>query len=162
MSSTTSNHTPSSADHAHDEAHVIHEPKHYIKIWAILCVLLCVSIIGPTFGIKIVTLITAFGIAFVKAYLVAKEFMHLNVQKPYVIYMLVTCLVFMVLMFAGISPDVMKHSGANWVNVAARDVQARAEAEAAAGGGHGGVEQGGVEQGGAEHGGAEHGGGTQH
>lgn len=150
-----SDHAPSTAGHAHDEAHAVHEPKHYIKIWGVLCVLLCVSIIGPTLGIKIVTLITAFGVAFVKAYLVAKEFMHLNVQKPFVIYMLVTCLVFMVLMFAGVSPDVMKHTGANWVNVAAQKEQARAEAEAAAGGGHGGAEHGGGEHGGS-HGGGEH------
>lgn len=135
------------SDHAHahghgDGAHAagVHEPKHYIKIWAILCVLLVVSIIGPEFGIKIVTLITAFGIAFVKAYLVVKEFMHLNVQKPYVIYMLVTCLVFMVLMFAGVAPDVMKHEGANWKNVAAEQARIDAEKAAASGahGGHGG------------------------
>ena len=43
--------------------------------------LLVVSVAGPMLEIKIVTLITAFGIAVVKAYLVAKNFMHLNIEQ---------------------------------------------------------------------------------
>ena len=35
-------------------------------------------------GIRVVMLITAFGVALVKAYLVAKNFMHLDVEKPIV------------------------------------------------------------------------------
>lgn len=134
------------SDHAEAHGHAdVHEPKHYIKIWAILLVLLGVSIVGPMIGIKVVTLITAFGIACVKAYLVAKEFMHLNVQKPFVIYMLITCVVFMVLMFAGVSPDVMKHEGKNWKNVAAEQARIRAEKEHAEHGGHGAEHAGGHE-----------------
>ena len=53
-----------------------------------------------TFG-QIFVLVTAFGIAFVKAYLVAAKFMHLDVEKPFVWYLLTTCLVFMVLFFMG-------------------------------------------------------------
>ena len=99
------------ADHAaHPEAHHVN----YIRIWQILLALLVVSVLGPFLGIKIVTLITAFGIAVVKAYLVAKNFMHLNVQPRYVVYILGTTLVFMLLFFAGAAPDVMKHSGDNW------------------------------------------------
>jgi caa(3)-type oxidase subunit IV len=113
--------------------------RNYVKIWAILVALLVVSVLGPTLGIKIVTLITAFGIALVKAYLVAKNFMHLDVEKRIVWYILATCLVFMVLFFAAVSPDVMKHEGTRWSN----------EAAAAA------VESGLAEHG-AEHGGEHH------
>jgi len=88
---------------------------HYLKIWAILCGLLAVSVIGPMFGIRAVTLITAFGIAVVKAYLVAKNFMHINIAARYVTYLVATSLVFMLLFFAGTAPDVMKADGANWV-----------------------------------------------
>ena len=99
------------ADHAaHAEAHHVN----YVRIWQILLVLLVISVLGPMIGIKIVTLITAFGIAVVKAYLVAKNFMHLNLQPRFVVYLLGTTLVFMLLFFAGTSPDVMKHSGDNW------------------------------------------------
>jgi caa(3)-type oxidase subunit IV len=100
------------SDHAtHAQAH---PPVNYIRIWQILLALLVVSVLGPLLGIKVVTLFTAFGIAVVKAYLVAKNFMHLDVQPRYVVYILGTTLVFMLLFFAGAAPDVMKHSGDNW------------------------------------------------
>ena len=99
------------SDHA---AHAAHPPINYVRIWQILLALLVVSVAGPFLGVKIVTLITAFGIAVVKAYLVAKNFMHLNVQPRYVVYLLGTALVFMLLFFAGAAPDVMKHAGDNW------------------------------------------------
>jgi caa(3)-type oxidase subunit IV len=96
---------------AHDEHHA-HPP--YVKIWAILLVLLVVSVVGPMFEIQVLTLITAFGIAIVKAYLVAKNFMHINVEPKYVVYLMSTMLVFMLLFFAGTAPDVMKFGGTNW------------------------------------------------
>jgi caa(3)-type oxidase subunit IV len=99
------------ADHEHPEHH---EHPNYVRIWAILLALLVVSVLGPMLGIKAVTLITAFGIALVKAYLVAKNFMHLNIEPRFVVYLLTTMLVFMMLFFAGVSPDVMKFEGANW------------------------------------------------
>ena len=85
-------------DHAHHDhaGHGAHDTHHYdyVKIWALLCGLLVISIIGPMFGVLILTLITAFGIAFIKAYMVARYFMHVNVQQPVVHYFLVTALVF--------------------------------------------------------------------
>jgi len=89
--------------------------RHYVAIWVILLVLLAISVLGPELGIKIVTLITAFGVAVVKGWLVAKNFMHVNVQPRYVLYLLGTCLAFMLLFFSGTAPDVMKHEGSNWI-----------------------------------------------
>lgn len=102
------------SDHAaaHDDHH--HHPN-YVKIWGILVVLLVVSVVGPMLGIRVVTLIAAFGIALVKAYLVAKNFMHVNVEKPIVHFALGAALVLMVLLYAGISPDAGRASGQNWV-----------------------------------------------
>ncbi len=100
--------------------HAQHTEKHYIKIWGILVVLLAISIAGPMLEIFWVTLITAFGIAAVKAWLVASHFMHLNVEKRWVTYLLVTCVAFMVLLWAGTAPDVMKHEGQQWDNPAAK------------------------------------------
>jgi caa(3)-type oxidase subunit IV len=99
-------------DHGAPGAHV-HHPD-YVKIWAILLVLLIVSVAGPYFGIRLVTLMTAFGIAVVKAYMVVKNFMHIDVAAKYVTYFVVTALVFMFLFFAGAAPDVMKPQGRNW------------------------------------------------
>jgi caa(3)-type oxidase subunit IV len=99
------------AEHAHGEAHT---HPNYVRIWAILLALLVVSVAGPMLGVQIVTLITAFGIAVVKAYLVAKNFMHINIEKRFISYAVLTVLVFMFLFFAGTAPDVMKKQGTQW------------------------------------------------
>ncbi|MSR21156.1 MAG: hypothetical protein EXR91_09290, partial [Gemmatimonadetes bacterium] len=78
------------------------------------------SVAGPFFGIVWVTLITAFGIAFVKANLVIQNFMHLKWEKRIAKWVLTTSLVLMALMMAGVSVDVMNHEGNNWENVAAQ------------------------------------------
>lgn len=98
-----------------------HEDSHYIKIWAILVVLLVVSVTGPMLEIRVVTLLTAFGIAVVKAFLVAKHFMHLDTEKGFVVQLLVVCLGLVFLFFMATSPDIMKHFGMNWVNESAKN-----------------------------------------
>jgi caa(3)-type oxidase subunit IV len=119
-------------DYGHEHSH----HGNYVKIYWVLLALLVVSILGPELGIRWVTLITAFGIAIVKAYLVAKNFMHINFAPRYVAYLVSTCLVFMLLFFAGTAPDVMKFEGTNWVKPAWET----AHAEAASGAGeHGGA-----------------------
>ena len=89
--------------------------RNYVKIWGILLILLVISVLGPFAGIRVVTLAAAFGVALVKAYMVAKNFMHLNIERQFVVYLLMTMLVFVLLFFAGVSPDVMKWEGDNWV-----------------------------------------------
>jgi caa(3)-type oxidase subunit IV len=132
-------------DHADD-----HGQSYYVKIWAVLLVLLILSILGPivaphiAFGFLeawMITLMAAFGIALVKAYLVAANFMHLNVEKKYISYLLVAMLMLMLLFFAGTAPDVMEHKGQNWENVAAEaEVERALAAEGkAAHGDHGGA-----------------------
>src|SRR5438445_8874661 len=96
-----------------EHAATAHEHPNYVKVLAILLGLPCVSITGSFLGIMCVTLITAFGVAIVKAYMVAKNFMHLNIERQYVVYLIMTMLVFVLLFFAGTSPDVMKWSGSN-------------------------------------------------
>lgn len=119
-------HNEHSAEHAgshggHDDAHHIN----YKKIYFTLLALLVVSIIGPEFGILWVTLVTAFGIAFVKANLVIQNFMHLRPEKAVVKWMLASSLLLMGLFFFGVAPDVMKHEGRNWEHLAAKAVVER-------------------------------------
>jgi len=103
------------AQHAPQPDHAEHmEHPNYVKVYYILLALLVISFMGPFVGIRWLTLITAFGIAVVKAYLVAKNFMHVNVQPRFVIYILGTVVVFMFLFYAGTAPDVMKAAGTNW------------------------------------------------
>ena len=153
-----SDHSEAHGD-GHGHAHEDHS-SHYIKIWGVLVGLLFVSVAGPALAEfmpegtarLVLVLTTAFGIAFVKAYLVMKEFMHLNVEKPIVHWFLATALVFMVLLFAGVAPDVMRHEGANWERIQTVD-PGIAKLNAHHGGGHG---DGHGESHGGEHGG-EHG-----
>ena len=106
------------AEHAHAHAHGAgHGDAFYVRIWAILLVLLVVSIIGPEFGIRVVTLITAFGVAIVKAYMVGRHFMHLGIERKWVVWILAMMMAFVVLMFAGVAPDVQQHRGQNWIKL---------------------------------------------
>jgi len=95
------------------EGHGVHHPN-YVKVWAVLVVLLLVSLLGSRSHVRDVMLVAAFGVAVAKAYLVAKNFMHVTVEKRWVPYLLVMCLLFVAILFAGVAPDVMKHSGENW------------------------------------------------
>jgi caa(3)-type oxidase subunit IV len=104
----------SAVGETHAETHAHGPHRNYVRIWAVLLVLLVVSVAGPFAGIRVVTLITAFGIALVKAYMVAKNFMHLDVEKPLVHWLLGAALALMVLLYAGLAPDVEKHKGRNW------------------------------------------------
>jgi caa(3)-type oxidase subunit IV len=100
------------------ESHV-HHPN-YVKIWAILVALLVVSVAGSLSGIRGVVLIAAFGVAVVKAFLVAKNFMHVSVEKRWVPYLLLVMVAFVVILFAGVAPDIMRHGGLHWSNDAAK------------------------------------------
>jgi caa(3)-type oxidase subunit IV len=123
---TEAKHGSSHGDHGHADDHV----KKYTKIYVQLLVLFVISVLGPELGnitgSKALVLFTAFGIAVVKAYLVCAHFMHLNVEKKYIGYLLTTTVVFMFLFYAGVSPDVMEHHGRNWENVAAKQETERA------------------------------------
>ena len=101
------------SDPTHEEGHS-HSPSFYYRIYGILLVLLVISIVGPMFGGLTVLLITAFGVAIVKAAMVAAYFMHLNVEKKYVWYMMFMAVIFLAVMFFGVAPDVMNKSGVNW------------------------------------------------
>lgn len=108
---------PAGDGHGHAGGH----HTNYVKVWAVLVGLLIVSVAGPMIGIPVLTLITAFGIAFVKAYIVATRFMHINVEKKIIPYMCGAMLALMALMVGAVSPDVMKHEGARWENRAAKE-----------------------------------------
>jgi caa(3)-type oxidase subunit IV len=104
------------ADHSSEH----HGDGHYVRIYLILLGLLIVSILGPELEIQIVTLITAFGVAVIKARLVVNHFMHLNVEKPIIKWILGASVVLMALMWAGVAPDVQNHEGLRWENLAAQ------------------------------------------
>lgn len=109
-------------DHSQDDHHADHGPGFYIKIWAILLVLLIISILGPMLGNVWITLLTAFGIALVKAGMVATYFMHLNIEQKYIWYLLFAMLVAMGALFMGTTTDIMHYDGQHWVNQASHNL----------------------------------------
>ena len=112
MTTTAHAPAPGAAHHGPGHAHAPH--RNYVKIWSILVVLLVVSVLGPMLGIRWVMLVTAFGIALVKAYMVAKNFMHLDIEKPIVHWILLVALALMVLLYGALAPDVQKGAGQGW------------------------------------------------
>ena len=145
--------------HSHDTPHAAshgphgasHGQAYYIKIWAILCVLLFVSILGPMLGIQVITLITAFGIAIVKAWMVASKFMHLNIEKKYVSMLMLVMISAVLLFWFAVAPDVMKHDGQRWTNEAAAHPSQGGFAKPKEGHGHGTEESHEEPAGGGEH-----------
>jgi caa(3)-type oxidase subunit IV len=120
------------SDQHHGDSHGEHHGiGHYIKIYLILLVLLIISILGPELGIRSLTLITAFGIAVVKAGMVCAYFMHLNVEKRYIWYMLYGMLILVSVFFAGVATDIMKPTGQRWENAAALQLIEQHKAPAA-------------------------------
>jgi caa(3)-type oxidase subunit IV len=137
MTAATDTHGHGSDAHG-DHGEHIHPPSYYVKIWAILVALMFLSLLGSEVPNHFVVLMAAFGIAVVKAYFVCAKFMHLNIEKKFVIYFLVTSLAFMALFYFGVAPDVMAHKGHRWTNVAAEAAVNRGlEASKAAAAAHG-------------------------
>ena len=101
------------AERAHADA-PRHAETRYVAIWGVLCALLGVSVLGPMVGVRFLTLITAFGIAIVKAYLVCSYLMHLSIEKKWVAYILGFMLALMLVFFGGVAPDVLTHVGLRW------------------------------------------------
>ena len=134
--------------HGHDDHDHGDHSAEYFATYKKLLILFAVSVAGPEIAVflpdtfaKIVILITAFGIAFWKAGLVIEKFMHLPHMKKYITYLQITCLIFMAIFVAAVSPDIFKHQGATievkneagevikevvqWENVAAKEAIAR-------------------------------------
>ncbi|HBL54382.1 MAG TPA: caa(3)-type oxidase subunit IV [Candidatus Lambdaproteobacteria bacterium] len=88
----------------------------YVKIWIWLLVLLGLSVSGPMLEIPTLTIITAFGIAVVKAFLVAANFMHLKFEKKIIWFLLIMCFCMLGVFFFGVAPDIMMTEGDQWID----------------------------------------------
>lgn len=107
------------ADAAHGHGQGGHSGPHhgamyYVKIWVVLLVLMILSLIGAEIGIRWLTLFSAFGIAVIKALIVCAYFMHLNIEKRYIWYLMYTMLLLVGLFFIGVRSDINRMDGHNW------------------------------------------------
>ena len=88
----------------------------YVKIWIWLVVLLLISVAGPMLEIPALTIITAFGIAVIKAFLVAANFMNLKFEKHIISFLLILDLCLLGVFFFGLAPDIMMTDGDQWID----------------------------------------------
>ena len=94
----------------------IHEHPNYVKIWYWLLVLLAISVAGPMLEVPAITLITAFGIAIIKSFLVAANYMHLKFEKKIIWLLLILALCLLGVFFFGTAPDIMMTEGDQWID----------------------------------------------
>ena len=93
-----------------------HAHPNYVKIWFWLVILLVISTLGPMLEIPVITLITAFGIAVVKAFMVAANFMHIKFEKHIIWFMMLMSLTLLGVFFFGVAPDIMQTEGDQWID----------------------------------------------
>ena len=93
-----------------------HEHPNYVKIWYWLLVLLVISVVGPMLEIPAITLITAFGIAIIKSFLVAANYMHLKFEKKIIWFLLIMSVCLLGVFFFGTAPDLMMTDGEQWID----------------------------------------------
>ncbi|GIT07528.1 MAG: hypothetical protein CM1200mP30_11580 [Pseudomonadota bacterium] len=58
----------------------------------------------------------AFGIAIVKAFMVAANFMHLKFEKHIIWFMMLMSLTLLGVFFFGVAPDIMQTEGDQWID----------------------------------------------
>ena len=93
-----------------------HEHPNYVQIWYWLLALLAISVAGPMLEIPAVTIITAFGIAVVKSFLVAANFMHLKFERKIIWFLLIMSVCLLGVFFFGTAPDLMMTDGEQWID----------------------------------------------
>ena len=94
-----------------DSSHHDHAHPPYIAIWAVLLVLLFVSIaLGHISNAYLMTSLV-FGVAAIKAVIVLRYFMHLKFEPLYIVLMILAAVLCLVVLFIGVYPDVSLRTG---------------------------------------------------
>ncbi len=83
-----------------------HHP-HYVAVWAVLVALLVVGIVATTLGRRVLGAVLVFGVAALKALLVAVYFMHVGQEPRLVRIVLYGGLALVVIVILGLVPDIV-------------------------------------------------------
>jgi caa(3)-type oxidase subunit IV len=79
--------------------------RHYFVIWLWLLALVIVSVAAAALLPKLQAMILIFGVAVVKALLVARHYMHLKNEKAIIYAMVLVPLTFVIILLFGLFPD---------------------------------------------------------
>ncbi len=86
----------------------VHE-RHYLIIWLWLIALVAVSIAAASLLPKLPAIVLIFSVAIVKAFLVARHYMHLKNERAIVYAVVLVPVVFVMILFLGLFPDFVLH-----------------------------------------------------
>lgn len=91
----------------------------YVRMWVILAVLPMLSVAAYLTGIRSLAILTSILVIVFSTFFATTTFMHVNAEPRFVPYLCILAFVFSALYLFLTSPDVMMHSGQQWVNVEA-------------------------------------------
>ena len=84
-----------------------HGHPNYFMIWVLLLVTFTASLVMGMFFSPLVTVVSAFAVAFLKAYFVLDYFMHLKWEPKFFWGLLIFSVLVMVFLFVGLYPDIV-------------------------------------------------------
>jgi len=87
----------------------VHE-RHYLIIWLWLVALVGISVAAASLLPKVQALALIFSVAIVKAFLVARNYMHLKNEKAIYYAIVLVPLAFVVIFLFGLFPDFVYHA----------------------------------------------------
>lgn len=85
------------------------QSRHYLAIWYWLMALVIVSVASASLLPKAQALVLIFAVAVIKAFLVARNYMHLKHEKAIIYAMAIVPLVFVAIFLFGLFPDFVYH-----------------------------------------------------
>jgi len=83
--------------------------RHYLIIWLWLVALVGISVAAASVLPKVQALALIFSSAIVKAFLVARNYMHLKNEKPIYYALALVPLAFVIILLFGLVPDFVYH-----------------------------------------------------
>ncbi len=84
--------------------------RHYLAIWYWLMALVVVSVAAASFLPKRQALVLIFTVALIKAFLVARNYMHLKNERAIIYAMALVPLTFIIIFLLGLFPDFVQHA----------------------------------------------------
>lgn len=104
----------------------------YWKTWATLVALMVLNVASYFTANRPLIIFTAILVVLSATWVATTVFMHMAIEPRFIVYLCVVAVAVMGLFFTMVSPDVLRHRGTNWTNVAAHREIRRVQQEEAA------------------------------
>lgn len=81
--------------------------RRYVLVFGLLIGLLTISIPATLYGSGTISTLIIYGVATTKAYLVMRDYMHMNLEPRFITIIIIGCFLTIVYMFVLLYPDVV-------------------------------------------------------